>query len=444
PVHVQVCERAYYPTLIPRPPSYYSIEPAPSLYEQHPVSNTRSLPPSRPTSNFVKSSDYGDVKLRLAAQDDKFDLPVYSGVSTVEGTVEIANTNNISSVQVKVEGTLGLSDGLDQIYVNGTVCPPSLHFAMAFPKKFEYEGRSYPLPPSHSVKLKGVPGFNAVLAYSISAKINKTTIIHVSTPFIYYPRTRPPSPLPFPMYCMEAGIFEEQPAWNAYQSIAKTNTKSGVQDIGVKLYLPGIPFHITMESDAHSLAAFLPYAPVAGKSGATRIQLMRQSTVDVKFKKFLTAQGERSDTAIWRVDYIGEAAFRNARDSPSRMSFSGEITIEPTNVMGFSVPGLTVQDSILLTVTSAGRHEGAVLWHSRSHTDTKLAVEHVQLTARLATLMFERRGRKVNNVQPHLITNKTARRQVVVLDAARVQVADNIDTFSQRSESGSKRVPYSL
>ncbi|KAJ7352099.1 hypothetical protein DFH08DRAFT_934616 [Mycena albidolilacea] len=50
---------------------------------------------------------------------------------------------------------------------------------------------------------------------------------------------------------------------------------------------------------------------------------------------------------------------------------------------------------------------------------TKLAVEHVQLTACLATPMFERRGRKVNNVQPHLITNKTARRQVVVLDAAR-------------------------
>jgi hypothetical protein len=61
-------------------------------------------------------------------------------------------------------------------------------------------------------------------------------------------------------------------------------------------------------------------------------------------------------------------------------------------------------------------------------------VEHVQLTARLATPMFERCGRKVNNVQPHLITNKTARRQVVVLDAARVQVADNIvnlDTVGQ-------------
>ncbi|KAJ7352098.1 hypothetical protein DFH08DRAFT_857943 [Mycena albidolilacea] len=335
------------PGLPSRPPSYYSIEPAPSLHEQHPASNTRSLPPSRPTANFVKSSDYGDVKLRLAAQDNKLDLPVYSGVSTVEGTVEIANTNNISSVQVKVEGTLGLSEYGKDGHKRYTLCSDTVVVWTKY-----VNGRSYLLPPSHSVKLKGIPGFNAVLAYSISAKINKTTIIHVSTPFIYYPRTRPPSPLPFPMYCTEAGIFEEQPAWNAYQSIAKANAKSGVQDIGVKLYLPasrifcasqGIPFHITMESDAHSLAVFLPYAPVAGKSGATRIQLMRQSTVDVKFKKFLTAQGERSDTAIWRVDYIGEAAFRDARDSPSRMSFSGEITIEPTNVMGFAVPGLTVQ-----------------------------------------------------------------------------------------------------
>ncbi|KAJ7852835.1 hypothetical protein B0H14DRAFT_2759493, partial [Mycena olivaceomarginata] len=285
----------------------YSIEPAPNLYD-------------RLTGNFVKSYDYGDVKLRLAAQDDKLDLPVYSGVSTVEGTVEIANTNNISSVQVKV---------------------------------MSYMTQLLPLPPSHSVKLKRIPGFNAILAYSISAKINKTTIIHVSTPFIYYPRTHPPSPLPFPMYCMEAGIFEEQPAWNAYQSIAKTNPKSGVQDIGVKLCLPAsrifcIPFHITMESDAHSLAAFLPYAPVAGKSGL----------------QFLTARGERSDTAIWRVDYIGEAAFRNARDSPSRMSFSGD---HNRTHQRYGVRCAWPHGSRLHSVDSdsARRHEGAVLWHSR-------------------------------------------------------------------------------
>jgi hypothetical protein len=40
--------------------------------------------------------------------------------------------------------------------------------------------------------------------------------------------------------------------------------------------------------------------------------------------------------------------------------------------------------------------------------------------------MLERRGRKVNNVQPRLITNKTARRQVAAPDAASAQAADNI------------------
>ncbi|KAJ7352097.1 hypothetical protein DFH08DRAFT_857940 [Mycena albidolilacea] len=367
-----------------RTPSY-SAEPG--LYEQRLALNARSLP--RPTGNFVKRSKHEDVKLRLAAQDDKLELPVYNNGASVEGAVELTKADSISSVEVKVEGNLELKENgegghkhytlcLDTVVLwtkdaDGTACPSALPFSLALPTEFEHEGRSYPLPPSHSIKLEGLPGFSATIDYSVSAIINKPHSINskklgihirstiVSTPFIYCPRTRPPHPIPPPLQSSETGIFDERPEWKTYQSIAKVNATNGMQDIGVKFYLPasrifcasqGIPFHITLTADAHSLAAFLPYGPVAGTSTtsrtpATRIQLMRQSAVDVKHT---ATRGEHVNTAIWRVDYLGEAAFRHAHDGPTCVSFSGEIKID-TKVMGFAVPGLMVQDCILLTVT---------------------------------------------------------------------------------------------
>ena len=68
-------------------------------------------------------------------------------------------------------------------------------------------------------------------------------------------------------------------------------------DIVTKLYIPAsrvfavtqpIPFYLTLESSAVSLAAFLPFSPKAGTSSAgkvTRVQLMRQTTVDVKYRQ---------------------------------------------------------------------------------------------------------------------------------------------------------------
>ncbi|KAF7375366.1 hypothetical protein MSAN_00424100 [Mycena sanguinolenta] len=357
-----------------RSPSY-SAEPG--LHEQRLALNARSLP--QPTGNFVKVSKHGGITLRLLSQEDDVDLPVYSSGAIVEGTVELSKTDSISSVDFKVEGHLELKENAEgghthhilcmetaELWCKGddnSVCPSSLRFSVALPTAFEHEGQSYPLPPSHSIKLKGLPGFTANIDYSISAMIHKphpvsinskTLGIHigdasVSTPFIYYPRTRPPFSTPSPLHCTEAGEFTEGTGWQVYQSVVKANAPNGVQDIGVKFYLPAsrifcvseaIPFHITLESDAHSLAAFLPYGPIPGTSTefpATRIQVMRQSTVDVKHT---TVRSEHANTAIWSVDYFGEAEFRHARDGPTRMSFSGEVKIQPTKITGFTVPGL--------------------------------------------------------------------------------------------------------
>jgi len=84
-----------------------------------------------------------------------------------------------------------------------------------------------------------------------------------------------------------------------------------------------IPFYLILESSAVSLAAFLPFSPTAGTLGprkVMRVQLMRQTTVDVRYGQVTsliscvhiytrntTIAGVKTD--IWRVDYIGEGTF---------------------------------------------------------------------------------------------------------------------------------------
>ncbi|KAJ7068536.1 hypothetical protein C8F01DRAFT_1017973 [Mycena amicta] len=366
-----------------RTPSY-SAEPG--LYEQRLALNSRRLP--RHTGNWIKKGN--DATLRLSAQEDKIDLPVYGTAGVVEGTIDITKTTHVSTVEVKVEGRLELKEiaegghsttslCLDTIVLyikdaSNPVCPSSLRFALSLPTQFQYNGRSYPLPPSHSVKLKGLPGFHATIAYSVSAIINKPNSVPnivplvkskklgvnigtttVSTPFIYYPRTRPAVPVPLPLLRCDGG-FLDRPDWKTYNYVVKASkSKANTQDIHVKLHLPAsrifcstqsIPFHLTFESSTYSLAAFLPYGPTTGKTRATKMQLMRQSTVDVRGT---TVHGTKTD--IWRVDPIGEAVFKHAGDGATWMSFSGEIEIEPVKVMGFRIAGLSVQDCILFTVT---------------------------------------------------------------------------------------------
>ncbi|KAJ6515613.1 hypothetical protein C8R45DRAFT_213658 [Mycena sanguinolenta] len=371
-----------------RTPSY-SAEPG--LYEQRLALNARSLP--HPTGNFIKSSKSGNAKLRLNAQQDNIDLPVYGAGGAVEGTIELTKTENISTVEITVEGHLVLKEiaegghtettlCLDTVLLwmkedNNPVCPSTLPFSVTLPTTFQYNGRSYPLPPSHTIKLKGLPGFYATIDYSVSAVINKPNSVPnivplvkskklginigstiLSTPFIYHPRTRPAAPIPVPLRRFEGG-FIESPEWKKYESVLKARPKAGAQEIHCKVYVPAsrifcasqaIPFHVTFESTAYSLAAFLPYGPTTSTSGkmrATRIQLMRQSTVDVRGATSMKS----TKTDIWRVDCIGEGTFRHAGDGATWMSFSGEIPIVPLKVTGFKIPGLAVMDCILFTVT---------------------------------------------------------------------------------------------
>jgi hypothetical protein len=117
----------------------------------------------------------------------------------------------------------------------------------------------------------------------------------VSTPFIYYPRSRPSRGIVSPLNFSING-FEITPEWHVVESNLRSK-KHVRPDIVTKFYTPAlgvfcitqpIPFYLTLESSAVSLAAFLPFSPTTSTSGprkVMRVQLMRQTTVDIRYAK---------------------------------------------------------------------------------------------------------------------------------------------------------------
>ncbi|KAF7362596.1 hypothetical protein MVEN_00608400 [Mycena venus] len=362
---------SYGDALQPGSTTYYSAEP--ELDEHRHAIHAHSLP--RATGTVTVPSSNENATLRLTAQEDKIELPVYSTGAVIAGTVELAKTDHIFAVDIAVEGRvkvheLGegghietpISIGTVQLWKKGddTGCPGTLPFSVTLPTTFRDDDQSHPLPPSHSVSLEGVPGFDADIDYTISAHIKSKKFglpigsTTVSTPFIYQPRSRPAHRTPTPLECEKAG-FIERPGWKVFRSVVKAHPNTGFQDIGVKLYIPEsrifyladpIPFHITFESTTpQSLTEFMPFGP-SGDLHATRLQLMRQSAADVRGEFILGTK-----TNIWRNDIIGEGSFEQTAEGATWVSFSGSIPIKPVKVTGFKLRHFSVTDALLLEVT---------------------------------------------------------------------------------------------
>ncbi|KAJ7268960.1 kinase-like domain-containing protein [Mycena rebaudengoi] len=260
------------PSLVSTPS--YSAEP--ELHNQFLAIYARSLPQATGTF-IVTSNNNNNVKLRLTAQEDKIELPVYGTGGVVAGTVELTKMENISSVEVTVEGRVKVHEtgegyGRAEIPIsvgqvklwsktdNNSVCPSSLPFSVTLPTTTLQDGRSYPLPPSHSAHLEGVPGFRADIDVSAHRSpiipwkhvcLNRSpspfetkieiSLRTVSTPFIYRARSRPAHPIPAPLDCGRAGFIARR-GWKMYSSVAKANpNEGGIQNIAVKFYIPGTP-----------------------------------------------------------------------------------------------------------------------------------------------------------------------------------------------------------
>ncbi|KAL0960777.1 hypothetical protein HGRIS_005798 [Hohenbuehelia grisea] len=367
-----------------RAPSYNAERPS---YERRIAVADHREP--RALGLFVKQSK--SVALHLFDQEDGISLPVYSTGDNVKGEVRLSKPENVTNVEVKIEGRLRLKEiaeggtttaklclDTDSLWLKAESsgpCPAILPFSLQLPNHFECEGETVPLPPTYDVKLSGVPGFNATIEYSISVLVDKphsgasivplvkTTLFGsssnaaISTHFQYYPRTRPATAPPPPLLLTQHG-FSEHPEWQAFDSMI--HAKSGnLQDITTVLYIPKsrvfcmnepIPFHVMFRSSAISLASFMPYCPSTSTTSTermTKIQLLRQSTVDVRNTE---VQGTKTD--MWRLDAVGEGIFRVAGDGPDFIAYSGEITIDSSvKVAGFKAAGLSVKDCIVLSMT---------------------------------------------------------------------------------------------
>ncbi|KAH0585927.1 hypothetical protein H2248_007214 [Termitomyces sp. 'cryptogamus'] len=346
---------------------------------------------SQPTD--LKKSRNSDAQLRLVTQDNSITFPTYGEQGCVEGVLKLFKVDSVVSVDVKIEGRLLLkeiaeggttsaklclaTDVLWQKDSTSTPCPKSLPFSLYLPSTLTLENKTYPLPPTFDVKLSGLPGFHATIDYTVIATITKpqpiptpsrlpvkSTVLSgfttVSTPFKYYPRSRPETPLPSPLVLSHSGLVDARD-WTCHQSEIRSKDK-GLESIRTKFYLPTsctfcisqpIPFYVTFESSSDSLTSFLPLSTAGSikRDQSTHVQLMRQSTVDVR-----NAVIAGTKTDIWRIDCIGEGSFRHVADGPTWTAFSGNITIDETvHVTGFRVAGLSVKDCIIFSISPPDR-----------------------------------------------------------------------------------------
>ncbi|KAH6912685.1 hypothetical protein BKA70DRAFT_772091 [Coprinopsis sp. MPI-PUGE-AT-0042] len=362
----------------------YSYEPRD--HERRLAMGARRM--AEPTGTFVKQSRNRNASLHLAARGDNPTLPTYSSGSYVKGFVQLSKNDGITGVEVKLEGSLKLREiaegGHSTVRLcfstktlwtrqrEGQMCPEMLDFSLPFPETFVHDGVTYPLPPTFDIKLSGLPGFTANIDYSVSALISdvtgpalKTKAIgllagtsNVSTPILYNPRTQPPSPLP-PSLLTDSTGFVPTDDWTCVESSIAAKGK-GAQDIKTKLYIPAsktfsvvesIPFHLLLSSTPASLATFLPLSPALntlGRPKALRLQVMRQSTVDVRN---VIGSSRAAGREMWRIDCVGEASFKLTADAPSWIAYSGQIPLnENIKTSGFRAAGLSVKDCLLLTL----------------------------------------------------------------------------------------------
>jgi len=114
-----------------------------------------------------------------------------------------------------------------------------------------------------------------------------------------------------------------------------------------------IPFHLTFAcpSSPAGMQVFAPLAPVTGlyspRKHVTRIQLMRQTIVDVRDD---TSRGTKDN--IWRSDCIGEGIFQEAGSGPDWRSYNGEIFIsDDVRVSDFKAGGLSIRDFVVFSIS---------------------------------------------------------------------------------------------
>ncbi|TBU27194.1 hypothetical protein BD311DRAFT_402452 [Dichomitus squalens] len=277
------------------------------------------------SGHYVKHSS--KLTLLLSGQREGTSIPHYSNGDTIEGILAIARPEGVLALDVKIEGrtyveevagggTVSVKTINDKIYSwsasNSEPFPPRASFRYTLPSTYRDSsvGKDYPLPPSYTAELYGIPGFTVKIAYAVV--VNLTVLREPSTlwrgvskwvcsgvpiptvggadraanvgsdpsssalphacrvrvPFRYSHRTRPTLSPPFSRNPQRT---ETPQCPRTLWTFKLRGRKADVPGIKVDLYLPcsavccsqePIPFHITLFADEGTLEPFAEYRPM--------------------------------------------------------------------------------------------------------------------------------------------------------------------------------------
>ncbi|KAJ7722924.1 hypothetical protein B0H16DRAFT_344673 [Mycena metata] len=298
------------------PPAVPSYSPEPAHDEQTVEHTPRAH--SHPTGNYIKQCGHDAVV--LAEQDPHAKFPTYGRNATINGFVSLEDRETVSDVVLKIKGKMDViaigasltTKLIDSSYTvwssensRTSICPSALPFTVALPTKFrDFDGMSFPLPPSYDVPGTTDSGVFFKTCYTLSVTITRTRsrkfqfltkhkTIHI--PFTYSPRTRPWRPIqPFSDFMSD---IKTSPAeFRQVLAQMKPRPKSLVQPIDLHLFLPiveifglgdTIPFHVQLTGPVASLREFVPNSDTALGKTTIAGSLVRQIVVELNGRKAL-------------------------------------------------------------------------------------------------------------------------------------------------------------
>ncbi|GJJ13387.1 hypothetical protein Clacol_007641 [Clathrus columnatus] len=397
---------------LPSLPSYVGAGAADTQipsYTARPVNGEQTLGQSKLKRGDLRdwSKKNGNVTLTLFDQPPDAQLPVFGRQSTIQGAIMLENTQDITSVNIKVHGYVkckSLPEYGGSYYVllempftlwdktHQEPCSSVLPINITLPANYTLNGKTGPLPPSFLYSFYdvqgGTPGQKTRIKYEIIVDVErhqsslKDKIGHtLSTDFIYLPRSRPakqPSTVP-------STIFE-------VEMQHRHNGKAKEEDpIIWKLCLPPpgtyplsrpIPFRVAVTS--RSAALLTPFAPSKRDKSAIRVYLLRHVsfTTDTNvslWRSFSIGEGvltaaPPSDN-LWLKNTVrrpggGEtASIGSNSDKEGWASYDWIGTVKANKDVlsgGFSVANVVVQDYIVLSVVPPNPRGGSLLEAKKS------------------------------------------------------------------------------
>ncbi|KAF9242654.1 hypothetical protein BU15DRAFT_43937 [Melanogaster broomeanus] len=376
------CERV--PPYSPSPPSpSYSTELLPG--ERTVEHARRAL--SRPVGVYRRITD--NLTIILRDQHPGCIHPTYGRRAVVQGDLVLRNTDELTSVTLKLEGLLILEKSGISVTTTlfsmpytmwnasqGHPCPKTIPFAVIIPLTFDDGGQARHLPPTfESIQPRAVCSYSLTVEMSrprprqfLSLAFMRENEV-VKVPFIYRPRSRPhtpmlPSDLPF-MSTVKSSPEE----WHQVMCTVNTTQASGLDAAQCLLFVPSvqtyalsdtIPFHIQIRGSPASLVPFLEQNQAGGVTD-------RSSGVAVRVYLLRHIGARIHDQSVTSTRVLGEGKMNPSRSLPSKhhtlqrhllgegldcLDWDGELRCsEDATVASFTTSQLFVKDFIVLSIT---------------------------------------------------------------------------------------------